>query len=469
MTDRELYVLCKRYGADCLGAKRRFLLLLPEVEKRKIYRQRGFCSIYEFAARLCGVNREQVNEIFRLDEKLRDFPILYKALYKGEISISKFTRIISILCFENQEELLNVISKLSKSAIEQFVRDYKNKTVAARLEIADNLFVFSRNVESGVDGNGCGDANGSDRGAGGGGGRGDGTDGKNCENVDGGCASGCGRNGEYGRDLGAGLLNEINEKLKADGSAGNEGLSLENSTNKPFIDLGVKNINENGLLMSLEVLPGKELDYKEDSGSTKMTDLSDTTVPNNSQFRSCNVDFELVNALSGQIKQELFELHKKGININDLIGKFLLEYKQQLSREKEVLAEENESRESSRGVEKVDDELCDSEDNISTIDNISCNAGTQRNRQNESLFGLNKKVNSQNRNISKSQISRYIPVKIKRFLKTEYGNKCAIKNCLKMAQNIHHEKMFSKHHSHDPRFLKPLCREHHELVHLNNC
>ena len=66
-----------------------------------------------------------------------------------------------------------------------------------------------------------------------------------------------------------------------------------------------------------------------------------------------------------------------------------------------------------------------------------------------------------------NKFSRYIPIKIKQHIKEHYGDKCAVKNCKQRARNIHHEKLFSIYKSHDPRFLKPLCRAHHELVHFD--
>ncbi len=62
--------------------------------------------------------------------------------------------------------------------------------------------------------------------------------------------------------------------------------------------------------------------------------------------------------------------------------------------------------------------------------------------------------------------SRYIPVAVRRVLNEEHGTKCSIPECSKKAQEIHHTRRFSLSKSHDPHYLAPLCREHHQLAHL---
>jgi len=61
--------------------------------------------------------------------------------------------------------------------------------------------------------------------------------------------------------------------------------------------------------------------------------------------------------------------------------------------------------------------------------------------------------------------SRYISVGIKKVLKDEYGDKCSFPNCTKLAQQIHHQQRFALTSSHNPKFLKPLCRDHHQIEH----
>ena len=62
--------------------------------------------------------------------------------------------------------------------------------------------------------------------------------------------------------------------------------------------------------------------------------------------------------------------------------------------------------------------------------------------------------------------SRYIQVKTKRVLKKEHGDCCSIYACYKKAVNTHHTRRFAISKEHNPNFLAPLCKEHHEIAHV---
>ncbi|MFH1720863.1 MAG: hypothetical protein ABH856_04620, partial [Patescibacteria group bacterium] len=82
MTDKKLYALCREYGRNARMWRRKFEALLPEVEKRGLYRKHGFYSIYEFAAKLGGVGHKSVEEILRVSRKVEDKPLLRAEIEK---------------------------------------------------------------------------------------------------------------------------------------------------------------------------------------------------------------------------------------------------------------------------------------------------------------------------------------------------------------------------------------------------
>jgi len=61
--------------------------------------------------------------------------------------------------------------------------------------------------------------------------------------------------------------------------------------------------------------------------------------------------------------------------------------------------------------------------------------------------------------------SRYIPVKIRRVLGKEFGDKCAIPGCNKPTIQKHHTVPFALAGTHDPRFMTQICEDHHKIVH----
>lgn len=258
MTDEVLYEQCKKFGKMALNARRRFAGLLPEVFRRRLFEKKGFSSIFEFAARLAGMSKEQVSLVLRLERKLENRPVLREALVKGEISANKLVRVVSIATVENQEELFEKTKILSNRAIEVFVRDIKNETV--------------------------------------------------------------------------------------------------NGFQKPLFN--PKSMHVHGL------------------------------------------------KLDEDVEEALFEMQGKGIDINEFL-------RQALQKRKE-------------GVEKRKNEIASKSENTP---------------------------------------SRYIPAAVKKIIREEYGTKCSYPGCEKIAKSLHHTRRFGLIHDHDPHFIAPLCREHHEIAH----
>ena len=119
--------------------------------------------------------------------------------------------------------------------------------------------------------------------------------------------------------------------------------------------------------------------------------------------------------LANDLHEKLWELQEKGIDVNSLLLELLQKREAEIAAEKENLA----AREIAKGT-------------------VASNAG----------------------------VSRYISKAIKNILQKEHGTKCSIPGCAHDARTIHHTQRFALSRSHDPRFLAPLCREHHVLAHL---
>lgn len=121
--------------------------------------------------------------------------------------------------------------------------------------------------------------------------------------------------------------------------------------------------------------------------------------------------------MSDQVLDSLLELKEKGIDINGVISDYLLKMQDDLSREKHLVAEQ-----------VIEDEA--------------------------------------NKIRSGKGISRHIPIKVKKILGKEFGNKCAVGGCNRDSVHIHHTARFSVTKSHNPHFLAPLCKAHHDIAHL---
>ncbi|MFA5792475.1 MAG: hypothetical protein WC897_01235 [Candidatus Gracilibacteria bacterium] len=269
LSDKELLKLCEEFGRNALLWRRKFIGLLPEVKRRRLYEKRGFGSIFEFAFKLAGLSEDQVKRVLNLDEKFVNKPALHNLLVSGNVSVNKLARIVSIATQENEGELAETVKILSQKTLETFVRDQK----------MDGYF------------------------------------------------------------------------------EGSNGLA------KPLFE--AKSVRAH------------------------------TNLP---------LNFEL----SAEVTEELNRLNSQGQDVNRILADLLDQRKAKIEQEKEEIAEE----------------------------------------------------------IAKQTISRHIPAKVRKILHQEFGTKCSIPNCTKPAQEVHHSQRFALAKTHDPRFLAPLCHEHHQLAHL---
>ncbi|MFA6917835.1 MAG: hypothetical protein WC285_03300 [Candidatus Gracilibacteria bacterium] len=119
--------------------------------------------------------------------------------------------------------------------------------------------------------------------------------------------------------------------------------------------------------------------------------------------------------LSPEVQQKLLELQQKGIDINNLLLEFIQKREQEIAERKEIVSREILKREEEKLAKKLP--------------------------------------------------TSHIPAAAKKILHEEFGKKCSVKNCQKPSTQIHHIQRFFASQSHDPRYLAPLCKEHHELAH----
>ena len=134
-TDQEIFQKFCHYGRLTLRARDKCIGLLPDIYKRRIYLQKGFESIYEFAAKLAGLSHEQVNRVLNLEKRIVTMPVLHQALVAGEVSVNKLRKAVTIATLENQQEILESVKVLSVSAVETMVRDYKSGHVTTQNDI----------------------------------------------------------------------------------------------------------------------------------------------------------------------------------------------------------------------------------------------------------------------------------------------------------------------------------------------
>lgn len=282
IADEKLLDLCTRFGHTALEARGKFIGLLPEVNRRRLYEKRGCSSIFEFAAKLAGVSEEQVRRVLRLEKRFEDKPVLQSLLFDGKVSVNKLVRVASIATPENEEALAEKVRVLPRAALETLVRDER--------------------------------------------------------------------------------IHQHNRQGNSEG--------------------------QDGFLKSL--------------------------------FEAKSVPVHTFQ-LSEEVLEKLNQLQEQGQDVNQILLELLEKRRQKIQEEKTAIVKD---------ARLIAEEV-----------------GSTRTTR------------------SAATPSRYIPMKIRRIIKEEFGKKCAIATCNRPSEEIHHTQRFSLGRDHNPHFLAPLCRGHHQLAH----
>ena len=136
------------YGSNAKEWLRKCTMLLPEIEKYEVWKAKGFSSIYEYAAKLSGMNRRQVDDALRILRKIADKPALIKVA--GQKGINSVRPVATIATEETDYFWAKKAAQLSKNELIVYVRSArqcekpKNITINMELEaeIASKLQKF---------------------------------------------------------------------------------------------------------------------------------------------------------------------------------------------------------------------------------------------------------------------------------------------------------------------------------------
>jgi len=120
------------YGKNAKEWMRKCALLLPEIDRQKIWLKKGFNSIYEYAAKLANMSQYQVNEALRTVRKTTDFPELRKIIeIKG---INAVRPVLTIVNKETEHFWAEKTKNMSRHTLETYVRDYKKEFVELHVQ-----------------------------------------------------------------------------------------------------------------------------------------------------------------------------------------------------------------------------------------------------------------------------------------------------------------------------------------------
>ena len=113
-----------KYGANAKRWLRQCALLLPEIARQEIWRKKGFGSIYEYAAKLAGMSKSQVDTALWVVRAVEDKPELKKVVEEKGINCVK--SIVAIATKETASFWAEKATEMSQHDLEIYAKEYKS-------------------------------------------------------------------------------------------------------------------------------------------------------------------------------------------------------------------------------------------------------------------------------------------------------------------------------------------------------
>lgn len=109
-------------AAEELKSKETLLIrALQEVDQNLVYRYLGFSSLYQYCLQALKLTESQSVMYISVARKSRSLPALQRALDNGEVSVSKVSRVVSVINETNQTSWIEMAKSSTKYEIEKAV------------------------------------------------------------------------------------------------------------------------------------------------------------------------------------------------------------------------------------------------------------------------------------------------------------------------------------------------------------
>ncbi len=125
MTNKEIHKMFLQIGRDRNGLTNKLKAMLPEINRRKIYREHNCDSIYEYAGKFGGLSRAVVESVLKLEKKLEAMPELF-GLVETEGS-AKVALIANLATPENAPQLADKVKNMSKRAVTEMAKEMRGR------------------------------------------------------------------------------------------------------------------------------------------------------------------------------------------------------------------------------------------------------------------------------------------------------------------------------------------------------
>lgn len=120
----ELHRQFSEYGKNAKEWARRCILMLPDIARHQVWKRKGFGSISEYAGKVAGLSKYQVEEGLRVLRRVEDKPALRVVIEKKGINAVR--PVVTIATQETAEFWAEKAGSMAKNELETYVRDFRN-------------------------------------------------------------------------------------------------------------------------------------------------------------------------------------------------------------------------------------------------------------------------------------------------------------------------------------------------------
>ncbi|MFH1533795.1 MAG: HNH endonuclease signature motif containing protein [Nitrospirota bacterium] len=113
------------YGENARKWMRKCELLLPKIEKYRIWEKKRFSSIYVYAYKLAGMSQRKVDESLRIFRKIKDKPALRKVA--EEKGLGAVRPVATIATEEDQKFWAEKAENMSRHTLETYIKNYREE------------------------------------------------------------------------------------------------------------------------------------------------------------------------------------------------------------------------------------------------------------------------------------------------------------------------------------------------------
>ena len=137
MDDDTLAAAVATLAGHIHAATWRLLVLIAELDRRKLWATQGALSCAHWLGWACGIDAHTAREKVRVARALGNLPLLSEALYKGELGYSKVRALTRVATADNEAYLLDIGRHGTAAHVEKFARLYRQASRANETERAD--------------------------------------------------------------------------------------------------------------------------------------------------------------------------------------------------------------------------------------------------------------------------------------------------------------------------------------------